>query len=69
MKTKIILTILFVSILNACKKEYTCNCFNPGGIFKTYKIKSTKEKATQKCEQYANEYQKNPFSETACSLN
>lgn len=68
MKTKIILTISVAFILSSCKKNYTCSCFNPSGVFKTYEIKDTKRKATQKCNEYSKEYQDIPWSETGCAL-
>jgi hypothetical protein len=55
-------------MLTSCKKDYTCSCFNPSGVFKTYNIKDTKKKATQKCDDYSKEFQTVPWSETGCSL-
>jgi hypothetical protein len=69
MKTKILLTILTVCSLTSCKKDYTCSCSDPGGVFQTYKIKDTRKKAIQKCSDYSKEYQTIEWSETACSLN
>ena len=68
MKTKFLILTLCVLMLASCKKDYTCSCFNPSGVFKTYNIKDTKEKATQKCADYSKEYQTVPWSETGCSL-
>ena len=68
MKAKISLTVLVVLMLTSCKKNYTCNCFNPSGVFKTYEIKDTKKKATEKCNDYSKGYQTEPWSETGCSL-
>ncbi len=69
MKSKILLTILVVCLLTSCKKDYTCSCSNPGGVFQTYKIKDTKKKAIQKCSDYSKEYQTMEWSETGCFLN
>jgi hypothetical protein len=68
MKIKILSLILTATFFTACKKNYTCTCFNPSGVFKTYNIKDTKKKATQKCADYSKEYQTIPWSETGCSL-
>jgi hypothetical protein len=56
--------LLFIN----CKKNYSCVCSDPGGVFKTYEIKDTKSKATDKCEAYNKEYQTIPVSETVCTL-
>ena len=55
-------------LLGSCKKEYTCECRNPRGVFKTYTIKDTKKKAKDKCADYSKEYQDVAWSETACSI-
>lgn len=68
MKTKTLLTMLTAFTLTSCKKEYTCSCFNPTGVIKTYTIKDTKKKATQKCSDYSKEYQTIAWSETGCFL-
>lgn len=64
-------TPLFFSIcaivLPACKKEYTCECFNPGGVFETHELYDTKGNAEDRCQEYAASYQY-PWSETGCRL-
>lgn len=57
-------SILFTN----CKKEYVCECFNPGSVFQTYSIKDTKKKAKAKCDDYSKQYQDVAWSETGCSL-
>lgn len=64
----IIIAVSVSLILSSCKKEYVCECFNPGGVFKTYTIKDTKKKANEQCDAYSKEYQDVPFSETGCVL-
>jgi hypothetical protein len=67
MKRITVIVIALTSVLLIrCKKEYACECFNPGGVFKTYTIKDTKKKAIAKCDDYSAEYQDVPFSETMC---
>ncbi|PWH86599.1 hypothetical protein [Brumimicrobium oceani] len=61
------LTLLSL-LLISCKKEYTCECFNPGGVFETHSIKDTKKNAEEKCSEYAVKFQTMPFSETSCQL-
>ena len=67
-KTSIILISTISALLIGCKKEYVCECFNVGGVFKTYTIKNTKKKATDKCDDYSKEYQGLGWSETGCIL-
>lgn len=50
-------------MLISCKKEYTCDCDNPGGKY-IYIIKDTKSNAEKKCFEAANI----PWSETSCML-
>ena len=50
-------------LFTSCKKEYTCDCMNPGGNV-IYTIKDTKAKAEAKCFA-ASDF---PFSETSCKL-
>ncbi|MES2678386.1 MAG: hypothetical protein V4635_00815 [Bacteroidota bacterium] len=64
----LILIVLFAALAGACGKTYTCECFNPGGVFKTFEIKGSKAKATRKCDDYSKEYQTVPMSETACVI-
>ena len=52
-----------VMLFTSCKKEYTCDCMNPGGKV-IYIIKDTKAKAEAKCFEAANF----PWSETSCKL-
>lgn len=61
----LVITLLGLSALVSCKKKYTCECGNPGGIYKTFTIKDTRKVASEKC------YDKDqdvPFSETYCLL-
>lgn len=67
-KLSIILISTTSALFTSCKKEYVCECFNPGGVFKTYTIKDTKKKATDKCADYSKEYQGVSWSETGCTL-
>lgn len=69
MKPMILLAISTIFILSSCKKDYTCNCFNPGGVFQKFNIKDTRRKATQRCNAYSKEYQTTSWSEVGCSLN
>lgn len=64
----IISALLVILALSNCKKNYTCECFGPGGVLKTYDIKDTKKKAKKKCLEYSAEYQDVPWSETGCLL-
>lgn len=60
-----LMTILFTS----CKKEYVCECTNPGGSFKAFSKHTTKEKADQQCKDYYEEnYGKILMSETFCEV-
>jgi len=54
---------IFAFMLISCKKEYTCDCDNPGGKY-IYIIKDTKSNAEKKCFEAANF----PWSETFCVL-
>lgn len=67
MKTKAIFICIATFLVTACKKNYTCECFNPGGVVATYKIHDTKNKAEKKCKEYAEPYNY-PFSESGCQL-
>ena len=60
--------VLISPLLVSCKKEYTCQCFNPGGIFESHTIKDTKKNAEEKCSEYAEKFQTMPFSETYCLI-
>lgn len=66
MKKGSVIVIALSSILFIrCKKEYTCECGNPGGIFKTFTINDTKENAQKKCVENIPNVS---FSETYCNL-
>lgn len=52
----------------ACKKEYTCECKNPGGVYATYTINDSKSKAKKKCDDYHKETESTVFSESSCSV-
>ena len=59
----IILIVLTIIILTACKKEYTCECDNPGGHV-VYVIHDSKKNAEKECFA-ASDF---PWSETMCTL-
>ncbi len=65
---KLILILLISLIFTSCQKQYVCECFNPGGVFKTYNIYGSHQKAQQKCNNYSLQYQDVPMSETDCVL-
>jgi hypothetical protein len=44
-----------VMLFTGCKKEYTCECFNPGGVYKVYKVTDTKKKAEKTCASHSEE--------------
>ena len=67
-KSTIILIAVVSILLSNCKKSYNCECYNPGGVFKTYKIRDAKQKAEDKCADYSKEYQTIPWSETECRI-
>lgn len=66
-KTILFLIVLISTLFTNCKKEYVCECFNPGGVFQTYSIKDTKKKAAKKCADYSKQYQGVAWSETGCT--
>lgn len=67
-KIALLVVISTCILLSSCKKDYTCVCTNPGGVFKTYTIKDTKRKAKDQCADYSKEYQDVAWSETGCSI-
>jgi hypothetical protein len=52
----------------ACKKNYTCECTNPGGVYATYKLNKSKENAEKICNKYNAEANSIPWSESVCNL-
>ena len=58
---------VFICLLTSCKKEYKCECFNPGGVFETHTIKDTKRKAQDKCADFDKKYNYG-WSESGCSI-
>ncbi|MCA6437662.1 MAG: hypothetical protein IM600_17310 [Bacteroidetes bacterium] len=67
MKKITVIIIALTSIMFIrCKKEYVCECGNPGGVYKTFTIKDTKKKALAKC--VDKDAQDVPFSESYCNL-
>ncbi len=70
MKSSLILSILAAGALFAsCKKEYVCECTNPGGTLTAFRTKDTKKRAEQKCEDYYNQnYGSVVFNETSCKI-
>ncbi len=68
MKNPIFILLVSVFLCN-CKKEYVCECTNPGGKFKAFSKRTTKEKADRKCKDYYNKnYGKVIMSETFCEV-
>ena len=70
MKPSLILSILVSgALLASCKKEYVCECHNPGGTYTAFRVKDSKRKAKKQCEDY---YDQNfgsvAFSETSCEV-
>lgn len=56
-------------MLYSCKKDYVCECSNPGGTFEAFKIHDTKKKAKQACKDYYDvNYGNIPFNETSCEI-
>lgn len=55
--------------LVSCKKEYVCECTNPGGTLTAFRTKDTKKRAEKKCDDYytAN-YGSVVFNETSCKI-
>ena len=68
MKLQFGISIGLLLLIVGCKKDYTCDCFNPGGIYATYEIHDSKKKAQEKCAEYFEESNPIPFSESACQL-
>lgn len=69
MKSFLILSVLTAAVLSSCKKEYVCECTNPGGTLTAFRTKDTKKRAEQKCEDYYNEnYGSVVFNETSCKI-
>ncbi|MES2763639.1 MAG: hypothetical protein V4677_15600 [Bacteroidota bacterium] len=64
----LIFSLTMCILFSNCKKDHVCECYNPGGVFKTYTIKDTKVKAKKKCDDYSKEYQDVAWSETGCEL-
>jgi hypothetical protein len=66
-------SLFFIAItsvfLSNCKKEYACECINPGGKYVAFSTNASKTKANQKCTDY---YNKNfghiPMNETFCEI-
>ncbi len=70
MKSSLILSIFIAGTLFAsCKKEYVCECSNPGGTLTAFRTKDTRKRAEQKCEDYYNQnYGSVVFNETSCKI-
>lgn len=70
MKSFLTLTILITVIfLSSCKKEYVCECKNPGGTLTAFRTTDSKKRARQKCEDYYNaNYGSVVFNETSCEI-
>lgn len=65
----LILAFTVSTLLTSCKKEYVCECENPGGTYTAFRVKDSKRNAKKKCEEY---YDQNlgsvAFSETSCEV-
>ncbi|MES2132800.1 MAG: hypothetical protein V4506_10635 [Bacteroidota bacterium] len=71
MKASIITLSLLTTVIaiSGCKKNYICECTNPGGTYNATVFKDTKKNAKDKCTQYYNEHSSNvPFPETSCKI-
>jgi hypothetical protein len=70
MKSSLILSILVAgAFLVSCKKEYVCECTNPGGTLTAFRTKDSKKRAKDKCEDYYNQnYGSVVFNETSCKV-
>lgn len=70
MKAFFILSAFVASaLLASCKKEYVCECTNPGGTLTAFRTKDSKKRAKQKCEDYYNQnYGSVVFNETSCKI-
>jgi hypothetical protein len=70
MKKSNLFFVAFVSVaLTNCRKNYVCECTNPGGTFKAFTTNGTKEKADKKCKDYYDEnYGKVLMNETYCEV-
>lgn len=65
----IAILVLAITFSN-CKKNYSCECVNPGGKQVVFTTKDTKKKAAKKCTDYYNQnYGSLPvISETSCEI-
>ena len=62
-------SIFFYFFFCNCKKEYVCECTNPGGKFIAFSKRCSKSQAKQKCDDYYNSnYGNIPMSETYCEV-
>lgn len=70
MKTFALLLLFITSvIMSSCKKEYVCECTNPGGTLTAFRTKDSKKRAKEKCEDYYNQnYGSVVFNETSCKI-
>lgn len=65
---KLIFAITVLTFV-ACKKEYTCQCTNPGGTKDVFTVKDSKKDAESKCTKYYEDnYAHIPLNETICSI-
>lgn len=67
MKTLIFLILLSFQ-LGSCKRNYTCECVNPGGVYATHTIKGTTGQAKKECDKLNGEANQVPWSESVCRL-
>lgn len=68
-RNNLILFALIAVSLTSCKKQYSCECTNPGGSYTAFTVKDTKQKAKQKCDDYyAQNFGTVVFNETSCKI-
>jgi hypothetical protein len=70
MKASLIILVLTAgAFLASCKKEYICECHNPGGTYTAFRVKDSKKNAKRQCEEYYNQnFGSVAFSETSCEV-
>lgn len=70
MKIFAFMLLFIISVMMpSCKKEYICECTNPGGTLTAFRTKDSKKRAKEKCEDYYNRnYGSVVFNETSCKV-
>jgi hypothetical protein len=60
---------LVLIALSGCKKQYACECTNPGGTQTIFTVNSTRAKAEEKCKAYYDDnFSAIPWNETLCQI-